>query len=134
MHYKSMPIQYTAIFHCCKNANFRMKMFDIFLISCSKHRLFEAVLTSTHNVCFRAKLRKITHTHKPLYYNIKVGERGYKSHGRVILVFLSCLEIESGTRLSLTILMSNNNQGFLKIRKHTPVYPYFTVKKLVSRS
>ena len=27
-----MSVQYTAIFHCCKNDNFQMKMFDIFLI------------------------------------------------------------------------------------------------------
>ena len=27
-----MSVQYTAIFHSCKNDNFQMKMFDIFLI------------------------------------------------------------------------------------------------------
>ena len=27
-----MSVQYTAIFHGCKNDNFQMKMFDIFLI------------------------------------------------------------------------------------------------------
>ena len=31
-HYKNMSVQYTAIFHGCKNDNFQMKMFDIFLI------------------------------------------------------------------------------------------------------
>ena len=31
-HYASMPMQYTAIFHGCKNDNFQMKFFNIFLI------------------------------------------------------------------------------------------------------
>ena len=32
MHYANMSVQYTAIFHGCKNDNFQMKFFDIFLI------------------------------------------------------------------------------------------------------
>ena len=31
-HYANMSVQYTAIFHCCKNDNFQMKFFVIFLI------------------------------------------------------------------------------------------------------
>ena len=31
-HYANMSVQYTAIFHGCKNDNFQMKNFDIFLI------------------------------------------------------------------------------------------------------
>ena len=31
-HYVNMPMQYTAIFHGCKNGNFHMKKFNIFLI------------------------------------------------------------------------------------------------------
>ena len=31
-HYESMPMQYTSIFHGCKNDNFQMKNCDIFLI------------------------------------------------------------------------------------------------------
>ena len=74
-----MSVQYTAIFHGCKNDNFQMKSFDIFLIFAQNidcgytleppqgHRLWvhvrtaskEAVLTSTHNLCFGAKIRKI---------------------------------------------------------------------------
>ena len=30
--YANMSVQYTAIFHGCKNDNFQMKIFDIFLI------------------------------------------------------------------------------------------------------
>ena len=64
-HYANTPMQYTAIFHSDKNVNFQKKFF-FFSYFCSKHRLwvhirtasFEAVLMSTHNVCFRAKIRK----------------------------------------------------------------------------
>ena len=31
-HYANISVQYTAIFHGCKNDNFQMKIFDIFLI------------------------------------------------------------------------------------------------------
>ena len=31
-HYANMPMQYTAIFHGCKNGNFQMNNCDIFLI------------------------------------------------------------------------------------------------------
>ena len=31
-HYANMSVQYAAIFHGCKNDNFQMKIFDIFLI------------------------------------------------------------------------------------------------------
>ena len=51
-------------------------------------RLAEAVLTSTHNLCFGAKIRKIgipLHTPVLLY---KSGVlRGYSIHGRVFLMF-----------------------------------------------
>ena len=61
-----MSVQYTAIFHGCKNDNFQMKYFDIFLIfaqniDCGytlEPPQREAVLTSTHNLCFGAKIRK----------------------------------------------------------------------------
>ena len=32
IHYANMSVQYIAIFHGCKNDNFHMKIFDIFLI------------------------------------------------------------------------------------------------------
>ena len=57
--YVNMPMQYAAIFHGCKIENFKMKKIDIFSYFCSKHRLWvhvrsliEAVLMSTHNLCF----------------------------------------------------------------------------------
>ena len=59
-------MQYIAIFHGCKNDNFQMKNSDIFIfakkIDCGytleppQRDLSEAVLTSTHTLCFRAKI------------------------------------------------------------------------------
>ena len=72
VHYENMPTQYTAIFHGCKKVNFQMKkMMYIFFNFCSKHRLWihvriEAVLTSTHKLCFREKIRKEMYT--PVFY------------------------------------------------------------------
>ena len=68
-HYTNTPMLYTAIFHGCKNVIFQMKKYNIFLIfaqniDCGytleppQYRLIEAVLMSTHNLCFRAKIRK----------------------------------------------------------------------------
>ena len=31
-HYENTPMQYTAIFHCCKNDNFQLKLFDYYYI------------------------------------------------------------------------------------------------------
>ena len=39
VHYDNTPMQYTAIFHGCKNDNFLLKIFDYFSLFCSKHRL-----------------------------------------------------------------------------------------------
>ena len=39
------------------------------------NRLSEAVLTSTHNLCFGAKIRKV-YPCKPQFYYIKVGCKG----------------------------------------------------------
>ena len=65
MHYENTPMQYLAIFHGSKNDNFQMKNCDIFLtfaqnIDCGLtfEPPHEAVVTSTHNLCFRAKIRK----------------------------------------------------------------------------
>ena len=37
VHYANMPMQYTAIFHGCKNVNFQMKNYNIFLFFALKH-------------------------------------------------------------------------------------------------
>ena len=40
------------------------------------NRLIEAVLMSTHNLCFRAKIRKKVYPCTPQFYYIKVGCKG----------------------------------------------------------
>ena len=53
-------MQHTAIFHARKNDNFHLIIFYYFLIFAQNIDCgyTEAVLTSTHNLCFRAKIRK----------------------------------------------------------------------------
>ena len=52
----------------------------------------EAVLTSTHNLCFGAKIRKKYTPVNQFYYIIKVGCKGYESHGHVFLMIIaSCV-------------------------------------------
>ena len=58
-------MKYTEIFKVVKNEDIQKKMFDIFLIF--------AVLTSTHNLCFGAKIRQIgipLHTPPLLYKSV----------------------------------------------------------------
>ena len=45
-HHENMPMQYLAISHCCKNDNFQMKNYDIFLFLL-KHRLWVYVRTAS---------------------------------------------------------------------------------------
>ena len=64
-----MLMQYTANFKSCKNDNFLIQNCSIFLnfaqnidYGYTVEPPGEAVLTSTHNLCFRAKIRKIMYT------------------------------------------------------------------------
>ena len=75
-------MQYTEIFFLgCKNENFHWKNFDIFLIfaqniDCGYTLEPPRRVTSTHNLCFGAKIRKIgiaLHTPVLLY---KSGVQG----------------------------------------------------------
>ena len=51
-------MQFTATFHGCKkDGNFYMKKCNIFLIF-AQNIDREAILTSTHDICFRAQIRK----------------------------------------------------------------------------
>ena len=55
-----------------------MKNCNIFLIFAQNidSGYIEAVLTSTHNVCFRAKIRKNVYPCTPHFYYTKVGFKG----------------------------------------------------------
>ena len=68
-------MQYTAIFHGCKNDNFQMKNGDIFIIL-AQNIYCGYTLTSTHDLCFRAKMRKNVYPCKPQFFCIKVGCKG----------------------------------------------------------
>ena len=70
-HYANTPMQYTAIFHGCKNVNFQMKTYNIFLFL-----LKNIDCGYTHNLCFRAKIRKNVYPCTPQFYYIKVGYKG----------------------------------------------------------
>ena len=59
---RNLPMQYTLIFLALKIENFQLKIFDIFLIFAQNidcGYTLEVVLTSTHNLCFSAKIRKL---------------------------------------------------------------------------
>ena len=65
LHYANISVQYIAIFQGCKNDYFQMKIFDFFLIFAQNidcGYTLEPVLTSTHNLCFGAKIRKKMYT------------------------------------------------------------------------
>ena len=55
----------------------------------------EAVLTSTHNLCFIAKIRKDEYPCKPQFYYMKVGCKG---------VFISRTCLHDEMKLIITIL------------------------------
>ena len=78
-HYENLPMQYTDIFKVVKIENFHENIFDIFLIFAQNidcGYTLEPPHTSTHNLCFAAKIRKIDiplHTPVLLY---KSGVQG----------------------------------------------------------
>ena len=57
-YYKNMPMQCTEIFKVVKNENFQ-QIFFLYLHKTLILGTREAVLTSTHNLCFGSKIRKI---------------------------------------------------------------------------
>ena len=98
-HYANMSVQYTAIFHSCKNLNFQLKKCVIFLTFAQNIDCWytEAVLTSTHNQCFKSKSKKKVYPSKPQFYYIKAVciLYGHVSMIRRIIQFL----IRSGSSL-----------------------------------
>ena len=60
-----------------------------------KNRLDKAVLTSTHNLCFGAKIRKNRYTPAyPSFAMQKWGSMGYTCHGRVFLMGMLSLQFK----------------------------------------
>ena len=59
-HHENMPMQYTKIFFIVKMKIFIGKILIFFLIFAQNIDCgYKAILTSTHNLCFRAKIRKL---------------------------------------------------------------------------
>ena len=92
--YENSRMQYKDIFSAEKRENVSGKFFDIFNmfaqnIDCGYmlEPPHEAVLTSTHNLCFGPKIRKIgIPQHTPSLTIQKCGLRGYPLHGHVFLM------------------------------------------------
>ena len=81
IHYAITPMQYIAIFHGCKNVNFQMKNYYIFLIfaqniDCAYTLELEAVLLKEKNV----------YPCTPQFYYIKEGCKGVL-HGHVFVMY-----------------------------------------------
>ena len=72
---KTRPCNVQQFFTTEKNDNFQLIVFDYFHTFAQNIDWWynEAVLTSTHNLCFRAKIRKNVYPCKPQFCNIKVG-------------------------------------------------------------
>ena len=91
-HYENTPMQYTVILFSRKNDNFQLKNINIFLtfaqnIDCgyTLEPPHGAVLTSTHDLCFRAKIKN-EYPCKPQFYYKKWGVRGSSLHGHVCMM------------------------------------------------
>ena len=72
-------MQYTEVFKVVKNELFQWKFLDIFLIFAQNidcGYTLKAVLRSTHNLCFGAKIRKIGIPMQTPFFYIKVGLKG----------------------------------------------------------
>ena len=116
-------MQYTAIFHGCKMLLFRFFfIFFLFLlktliVGTRLNRLSEAVLTSTHNLCFEAKIRKNVYPCKPQIYYIKVGCKG---------VFVTRTCVRDGLAMknlfnppsSLSLSVSSSSLKYTKTKSH----------------
>ena len=66
-------------FFSCKNIKSHLKKFDSFNMLAQNFVgacLAEAVLMSTHNLCFGSQIRKIGIPCNPQFYNVKVGYEG----------------------------------------------------------
>ena len=83
IHYENLPMQYTEIFSAVKTENFTRKKLDISYIFAQNlhcgytleppHR---GGLTSTHNVCFGSKIRKLGIPLETPVVPYKIGVQG----------------------------------------------------------
>ena len=83
---------YSSFCTCKNDENFIGKILIILIffaqnVDCgyTLDHLGEAALTSTHNLCFGSKIRKV-YPCKPQFYFINVGYKGYTLHRHVYVV------------------------------------------------
>ena len=70
-------MQYTAFSTAVKNDNFQFKISFIFAQNIDREYTLEPPLTSTHDLCFRAKIRKNNvYPGTPKLHYIKMGFKG----------------------------------------------------------
>ena len=108
-----MSVQYTAIFHGCKNDNFQMKFFDIFLIfpqNIDCEYTLEPPQRGGSNEypqsMFWSKNKKNMYTRvNPTFSISKWGVRGCSLHGHVILMSLGTLQMLMNGKSCLIPLM-----------------------------
>ena len=108
-HYANMSVQYTAIFHGCKNDNFQMKCFDIFLnfaqnIDCGY--TLEPPRRGGSNEypqsMFWSKIRKNVYPCTPQCHCIKVGCKG-------VFITRTCLhDVYRSCRYTLHVHLRTN--------------------------
>ena len=93
-----MSVQYTAIFHACKNDNFQMKICDIFLIFAQNidcgYTLEPPQRGGSNEYpqsMFWIKNKKNMFTRvNPTFSIKKWGARGCSLHGNIILMICGC--------------------------------------------
>ena len=98
-----MSVQYTAIFHGCKNDNFQMKCFDIFLIFAQNidcGYMLEPPQRGSSNEypqsMFSSKNKKKVYPCEPQFYYIKVGCKG-------VFVARTCFHDETKVLISCMV-------------------------------
>ena len=131
-------MQYTVIFHGCKNVIFQMIFFNIFLIFAQNidcgytlEPPTEVVLTSTHNLCFEAKIKKKVYPCKPQFYYIKVGCKGVfftqtcfrdgKNHHKKLFEGFNQIECCKICYLPFGLLVRSKNKSEIFLRFSAPI-------------
>ena len=66
---------------------------------------------STHNLCFRAKIsKKKVYPCTPQFYYVKVGCKGYESHGHVILMLIFVVSRFGFERVNVVLIAPVSGQ------------------------
>ena len=116
-----MSVRYTAIFYGCKNDNFQIVF--LFLL---QHRLWvnsEVVLISTHNLCFRAKIRENVYPCKPQLYDMSRDMRK-----RIFAYAKTKPQIRCAVTGSVYVHSTNSKSPPLKRTKTMPKFHLITEK------